>query len=47
MTDSFHGDDELVGFPPWSSLPPSIGLGGAAKGPPSPSGGFSLLNHQP
>lgn len=44
---SFHGDDKLVGFPSRPGLPPSVGLGGAHEGPPSPSSGFSLLNHLP
>jgi hypothetical protein len=46
MTESFHGDDKLVGFPTQPSLPSTLGLGDASKGLP-PTRGFSLLNHPP
>lgn len=31
MTDSFHGDDKLVGFPMQPSLLPTLDLGDAFK----------------
>lgn len=57
MTDRFHGDNKLVGFPTWPHLPPTVGLGDVSSSPRSePSalaraeplaGGYCCSQEQP